>query len=601
MSALRLRVRGFSLALVLLVSSIAITVGFAIAALSSVSLNLAAQTLNQARASALARGVVAELCYELDQRVWKKNPWGVSGFPDMAYGSDAIRERFRTLPLFPDPDQHVMEGALRAYVSFDGSDYFSVDNLNFAEPCPGYTDKGTARASVAPFSVSLVVNTGLGETLDTATDKRHFESVICRAWPYAVYALKPSLQLSNGTVVRGSVYDRVSDVRMGESGKPPVAVQGDVCVMKERGVAKVVAAGSSTVSGRVRYGVRPPVGRTFGTDTSADAEPVGIGSFQVPVPESAQRASGGAAPAHLDPFNPNPLEGMQGFRPTPVVLKCPISVLELWLYLGSLSEYVVLIPFIREMLLSATDTALKRVTIWHGNPPQPLDDLNQYRGAVSFRFILAAATAATGFGAYGENGALLTVVLAESVRLNEGVYILLGSITNHLAVDRPGSTESEDLWTGDASGPSTVELTDAVLIVLGDLDIRGLKGDNSTLYVTGNLFLRGGSLDSGNKGMLVLANNVIIDASGDFRGVIAARGSMRLKPLPGTGRLTVRGAVMAEGNGGMAAVQDSTGVIRVDPAAPLIIDNTTVFNDRRYTKALNRVGTCRRLVFREVP
>ena len=147
MSALRLRVRGFSLALVLLVSSIAITVGFAIAALSSVSLNLAAQTLNQARASALARGVVAELCYELDQRVWKKNPWGVSGFPDMAYGSDAIRERFRTLPLFPDPDQHVMEGALRAYVSFDGSDYFSVDNLNFAEPCPGYTDKGTARRS----------------------------------------------------------------------------------------------------------------------------------------------------------------------------------------------------------------------------------------------------------------------------------------------------------------------------------------------------------------------------------------------------------------------------------------------------------------------
>ena len=589
------------MALVLLVSSIAISVGFAVAALASFSLNLASQTLNQARAAALARGVAAEVSYELDQRVWVKNPWGLTSFPNLSYESDAVRQRFQTLPLFPDPDQHVMSGPLRAWVDFDSPQYFSVDNLNFAESCPGCADKGTARASVPPFSLSLVVNTGIGETFDKASDQRHFESIICRAWPYAAYGLKPALHLSNGSIVRGDLYDQTSEVRVGDAGSAAVSVQGDICVSKEKARAKVTAGASSTVSGRVRYEVRPPAGPALTTGDKPDLPPVGLGSFQVPVPQKAQGGTDSAVPAHLDPFNANPLEGMGGFRPTLVTPQCTISVLELWLYLGQLSELVMIVPFVSQLLQAQTNLALKRVTMWHGNPPRVLDDLNQYRGAVNFRFILAAANPASGAGAYGENLGLTTLVLVQTVNLADGVFFVPYSMTNHLAVDSPSGGESEDLWTGNEAGPSTITLKDAVFIVLGDLDIRGLKGDNSTVYVTGNLFLRGGQLESGNKGMLVLASNVIIDAAGDFRGVIAARGSMRLKPLPGTGRLTIRGAVLAEGSGGPASIQDSTGATRLDAAAPLVIDNTTIFHDRRYTMALNRVGVCRRLVFREVP
>ena len=599
MSALRLRVRGFSLALVLLVSSIAITVGFAIAALSSVSLNLAAQTLNQARASALARGVVAELCYELDQRVWKKNPWGVSDFPDMAYGSDAMRERFRTLPLFPDPDQHVMEGALRAYVDFDRPDYFSVDNLNFAEPCPGYTDKGTARASVAPFSVSLVVNTALGETWDKATDKRHFEAIVSRVWLYAAYAATPSIQLGDGATVRGNVYDRRSEVVVGKSGKPPVVVQGDISVLQPRPLAKVSVTDGSAVSGRVHYGVQPPLEQAADEPMVGEQTAGGEG-FKVQLPEPAQRAMGLESSLFIDPYASHPLGPLPGVQE--ISPQCTASVVEIWLCLSRLSALVLKIPIVGDLvgalLNQHIDKSLEaRVKFWHGDPPVQVTDLKQYRGEAKIRFLLAGVNQTVGFG-YGDAGELLSRVLVDTIDLHDGAFQIGYSITNHFGVESNGATD--DLWTGNKDGPSKIKLDNSVLYVDGDLDIRGLEGNNSALIIKGNLLLCGGKLDSGNKGMLIMARNVVIDADGDFRGVIVARGGMRLRPLSEK-RLTVRGGVIAEGRSNPALVPDAMGLFRLDPAAPLVIEKTTLLQASSFTKALNRVGTCRRLVFREVP
>lgn len=604
--------RGFSLALVLLVASIAITVGFAMAALSSFSLNLAAQTLNQARAQALARAVTSQICFELDQRVWNKNPWELSTFPDLSYGSDAIRQRFRTLPLFPDPGQKVLDGSLNAWVDFDSPKWFSVDNLTFEEPRPGYADVGTARASVPPFSLSLIVNTGIGDNLETAADPRHFESVICRSWPYAAYGLKPAIRVSGGSVVRGGLFDQTSVVQVGDASTDAVAVQGDICVRKERKDTVITTGPSSTLSGRVRYGVTPPVGPTY--DTMSDDAispmgedemgPVGVDSFQIPVPESALQPSADGVTGstnHLDPFNAHPMDGLSTFQPVYVSTSSTVTLAEIRATLVSQWPSSVPMPqSLRDWIRDQTNRILTRVSIWHGNPLQKLTDLSVYSGRIKFRFPAKATKATSGFGAYGEDGSVDARVLVEALNLSDGIYCIPHSVTNHFGVETSDSSVVEDLWTGNRDGPSGVNLQDAVLIVMGDLDIRGLKGDNSTIYVTGNLFLHGGKLEAGNKGMLVLASNVVIEAEGDFRGVIAAKGSVKLQPLPGTGRLKVRGAVMAEGRGGSKCIQDASGTVRLEPSAPLVIDNTTLLYDRSYTKVLNRVGTCRQLVFREV-
>ncbi|NDD28805.1 MAG: hypothetical protein EB084_11120, partial [Proteobacteria bacterium] len=257
---MRSRSRGFSLALVLLVASVVLTVGFAMAALSSFSLNLATQTLNQARADALSRAVTAQVCYELDQRVWTQNPWQLGGYPDMAYGADAVRQRFQALPVFPDTTQHVLNGTMQAWVEFDGSGYFSVDNLASGESRQSYADQGTSRASVPPYSLSLVVNTGIGTDRDHLLDVRHFESVICRAWPYAAYSVKSPVCITGGSLVRGDIYAGNSTVLVGEIGGTPVGLQGDVCMQGTEKQSKIGLEVGSLMSGTVRYEVLPPVG-----------------------------------------------------------------------------------------------------------------------------------------------------------------------------------------------------------------------------------------------------------------------------------------------------------------------------------------------------
>ena len=588
---MRSRSRGFSLALVLLVASVVLTVGFAMAALSSFSLNLATQTLNQARADALSRAVTAQVCYELDQRVWTQNPWQLGGYPDMAYGADAVRQRFQALPVFPDTTQHVLNGTMQAWVEFDGSGYFSVDNLASGESRQSYADQGTSRASVPPYSLSLVVNTGIGTDRDHLLDVRHFESVICRAWPYAAYSVKSPVCITGGSLVRGDIYAGNSTVLVGEIGGTPVGLQGDVCMQGTEKQSKIGLEVGSLMSGTVRYEVLPPVGppppgTSFPTTSTRTPRPVGIGHLKLP-PPTPQMADA------LNPFNANPFDGVSKIDAVKFPVKDAVSVTDLknliegwWLTRKEFNEQ--------------SDALLSKIAIWRGN--ERLSSLQDYRGRVHFRFPGEAVEGVAGFGAYGKNGAVNALVLSHDIALSNGVYLITQSLTNHFGVEStPLTTEVvDDLWTGDGSGPATISLQDTVLIVYGDLDMRGLTGDNSTLYVTGNLFLNGGKLESGEKGMLVMASNVVIEAEGDFRGVIASKGNITLKPLKNSARLKIRGGLLAEGYEGADAIADSTGALRIKSGAPITVSNTTLTYDRAYTKSLNRLGTTRVLIHREV-
>ena len=576
--------RGFSLSLVLLVATIVMVVGAAIAALSSMSLNVTAQMLGRARAETLARSVVAQLRWELDQRVWNRTyPNIPHAFPDMAYARDALRKRFATLPLFPDQEQQAQGDEMHAWVDFNRPDWYSVDNLFSPTPTGGWADRGTTRTSVPPFSVDLVITTGVGDDPDHARDVRHFEAVISRVWPYAAYGVYASTLVNGASQIRGSVYDFASTVQIGSAAltdAPANAcdVRGDIYSGLPQTDTPVKLL-NTTLSGHVRYDV-PGWGMS-------EVHPNPMSLFDVT--------------KLLLPFA-DPLDATSTAEPLAVIYQ-PLptgdfrrytTVAEFQAMLGHQWPGTIPIP---EAYLHQTNNLLNKVTIWRGSPLQPLTDLNPYRGRIDFRAPFSQHRPI----AKGETDIYAGArVMVDSMTLENGYYFT-PSLTNHFAVVS-GEKTVEDLWTGNPRGPATMRLNNAVLRVDGDLDVRDLWGDNSTLQVNGDLYLNGGRLEAGNKGMLIIADNVIMETHGDFRGLIAARKNLVLQPLKTGERLSMRGAVLCGGQRSGYTPLDASGQACGEintSAGSLIISSTALQYDCKYTRALNRLGVTRTLIFRE--
>lgn len=349
--------RGFSLSLVLMVASIVMVVGAAIAALSSMSLNVAAQMLSRARAETLARSVVAQLRWELDQRVWNRTYARIPhAFPDMAYGQDAVRKRFVTLPLFPDDEQQAKGDELNAWVDFASTDWYSIDNLLSPLPTSGWTDRGTTRTSVPPFSIDLVITTGLGDTPDQARDVRHFEAVISRAWPYAAYAVYAPTAVDGASRVHGSLYNFTSTVRIGtpdaaDATQDRCEVRGDVYVglPESDGPVKIF---DGALSGRIRYDV-PGWGMSeFHPDPMALFD---VAKLMQPIADPL--GSTDTSPPSVGGYKPLPKNGVYSYP----------HVAEFQAVLGHQWPGTVPIP---QAYLDRTNHLLGRVTIWRGTPPK---------------------------------------------------------------------------------------------------------------------------------------------------------------------------------------------------------------------------------------
>lgn len=597
--------RGFSLALVLLAATMMLLVGTAMAALSSVSLNMAAQLLSRARAEAVARGVVAEISYEFDQRVWRRKGWP-KDWPDLAFGSDAVRKRMTERPLFPQAESRIIDGDLLVWCDFTSPTWFSVDNLTMEVPRASYADRGTARASVPPFSLDLMINTAVGDRA-SYHDVHHFEALVSRVWPYAAYCLQAPITVGGGSRLRGSLYDLGGVVDIGERGEfmadnsSPARVQGNVCVSK--GLDQVVVQSGSVLMGRVLAQVPPCLGAQS-DDPMALFDTSVPGDKRNPMDVYGQSAMTSPPIPSMDPFSQGPPGG--GF--TPLYEADPKKLVyasELQAYLAT--KWPDAVPMPKEVQ-AQTNALLSRVTIWRGNPPEAVKDLNQYRGSIRFRLpgvgsafgVPPPRPDASGPPPVPANGTFGAVrVLVDSMTLNGGLFTS-GPLTNHFGVVSGGRVV-DDLWTGNKDGPSSITLKDSVLWVQGDLDIRDLRGDNSTLYVDGNLFLNGGSLDAKDKGMLILADNIVMEATGDFRGVIAARNVMTLKPLQSGERLLIRGGVLAGGRKLKYSVRNAAGEVSVPAGTtPLEIMSTSLLHDSRYTRSLNRLGTSRAMIFREL-
>lgn len=613
------RSRGFSLMLVLLVASIVLFVGSAIGVMSSLSLNTAARLLSRARAEALANAVTAQTCFELDRRVWSKPyPHCPIPYPNMAYEPGAVRKRFETMPLFPDTTQHVLDGTMQAWVDFRSDTYFSVDNLNQDSRASGWLDYRTSRMTVPPFSLSLIINTGVGDSREGLRDVRHFEAQINRVWPYALYSVSAPLNIGQCTTITGHTYGCSGDVIVGEMDTPPVRLVGDVRVggIRTSETKPVfVVPGQGQVLGKIRYKFPPMQGPDPGTTddpmsvlglplTVADSavttfvpsyDAVTGVSVAVPAPPRGPPIPDGYTWIHEDPnkvVDARTLEGL--LLSLAQILKLPIPQAVKDAYRQNI-QYVM------------SHSMLNNVKFWRTttprdpkNPYEQVTDLTSYAGLIRVRVSADGSTRPEDGIAPEDDSA--PRLLVSNLSLTGGRWGT-GPLLNHFTVQRGatwrkvpvgdgkhawqcvGGSPSE-LYTGDSNGPARILMDDAVLYVAGDLDVSGLSGKNSALIVNGSLYIAGGSLDAGDKGMLIWARNVTLEATGDFRGIIVARDSITFKPLHGTDVLTIRGAVVVGGG---------------DSAPSSVVDSTTLTVDNLYTRALNRLGTGRTLIFQEIP
>jgi hypothetical protein len=128
------------------------------------------------------------------------------------------------------------------------------------------------------------------------------------------------------------------------------------------------------------------------------------------------------------------------------------------------------------------------------------------------------------------------------------------------------------------------------------------------LIVSGSLRLEEGSLQASDRGLVVLANAISLEAGGTYHGLVMGLEELRIVPtLTGNAGLSIDGGVFAKGSNVETIHQQqhtacNAPVQKVDLVdTPLRITSTNITYDSRYTKVLNSLGSLTLKAWRMVP
>jgi len=181
-----------------------------------------------------------------------------------------------------------------------------------------------------------------------------------------------------------------------------------------------------------------------------------------------------------------------------------------------------------------------------------------------------------------------------TLTLQNGDYQLDGNTTNLLPVGHP-----------DRCLSAGIELNNARLFVKGNLILRerlneenkpvfnGIKGNQATLIVSGDLLLEGGDLDAGDQGLVIYCRNLFLGAEGKFNGLFLIQNSAFIRPTR-VGQLELRGGILC--GAGTVDVQNGAEVKPPETQAEttlcrcLDLASVKLTYDARYTKALQPYG-----------
>lgn len=182
-------------------------------------------------------------------------------------------------------------------------------------------------------------------------------------------------------------------------------------------------------------------------------------------------------------------------------------------------------------------------------------------------------------------------LLSETLELSPDKNSTGGSPSTHYRIE--GSVSNRQVFYSEAEKKLCIKenyaglkLQDTVLYVKGDLDLGAdhfedadgnpkpieVLGSGATLIVDGKLILGNAHFDAVDQGFVIFAEDIVLTGSGEFRGLMIASNSINILSRDDSNPLTITGALMCGGFGG------------------IVLRGTTVNYEPRYLKAVNGGG-----------
>lgn len=211
---------GTALITVLLASAVLLVICMALASVAILDLNVAGSYSTRSQSLLMAGAAVNQVIAELD-RAQQLDDGNALDLNDVKKVD--LLARFQQNPVFPDGGANFPGDV---YVTFDRSlDHFSLDNSYSDGSASGWLDQGSARKSVPPFSIDLLIRTRIGG------HTTWWEALLRRRWPYVLctpgkvtlmgaptYAASGGTGTVNPTLITGPIFDMPS---VAFSPKPP--------------------------------------------------------------------------------------------------------------------------------------------------------------------------------------------------------------------------------------------------------------------------------------------------------------------------------------------------------------------------------------------
>jgi len=606
-----------SIILVLLVSSSALIVVLALTALCSLNINIMRSQLEYTQSLLIAQSSVSQFLYELDYDKVQNNHIDITS----QSGSCEFKTKYDSFAWHLNMHSEL---PVDVFITFDQTkNYYSTDNSFSESPARGWKDNGINTASVPPFSIDLIFNTKIGGSI------RHFEALIGRTWKYAAYCERAGISITTPKEIIAST-DRII----------PSFVKGNLI-------------SSSTIH--------------LGVPSSIDQDNVVIGNLCTACKKPDINDQSFNDPLFVNPgnyfkgkkeYNINSL--FNGMYPLFRTMKFPNKAEFKELDLCSLPQLQI-VGFGAESELSleedsfiwaSSDNRLEKfkkalsnyVEIAQNNIDNLPDDAKLFiveyvknhkvtSAQESQKEIILKAVKSFVYKKYCGYSLFLKNNLEIIGNSECNKFYLKGNLTNHyLKYKRIDYSENVDQNTIQLSNMGTWECRDEIFsragLILrnctfyldGDLELIeynpnleqnlnegisgiSLDGTNATLIVSGNLKIMGGGLDSKDKGMVLLANNIEFSTKGNFKGIILSKGLILINPdvkndsTNEENKLNIHGAIAC---GGVYVEGEEKLNIPIPSNKGLILKGINLIYEPRYTKALHQFGIPKVILWQEL-
>lgn len=587
----QMRERGAALPTVLALVTLVLIVGLAMGSMSVLSLQFNSRQVEGMRMEMAARGAIAQVLAKLHAE-------------DREAGMDPLTpEPYRVVDRLGENLTFEQDG-YRATISFSASENYSSDNLGGDSPMVGSLDLSDEVPRIPPFSLDLVVN------VDGPANDSRYRVGLRRVWPYALYTKLGPI------VVMG-------DPSVGQDSTQASSVQGDVYTSWNGGAP----AGGVYYTGygfdpflspfnllaylEARAGLHPTeppqwplivgqiVGRnnvTAPNDVHADSDAdthfffyaAGAGMPEIPSgnPSDPTFGAGGATFTNggnsVDGDFIYSYEDEQQLELAPMVVPTPLNIGDGVPLLGDPPS----VP--NQFSGKSSQRRPLAVDPLAGTPGATVFGSGSFQtppGLTGADSLLADTYNLTDASAILEDrrDGTIPFLLRDDLVLSDTHYVINGSLTNrHVLYYKEYDAKGKGLYVRE--NRAGMRLQNTTLHVKGDLDLGAgsfdgpnpedrvtVEGSAATLIVDGKLILGNATINAQDQGFMIYADDIVIKGGGNFFGLMIAKNSISILSTEGN-QLNVSGALLCQGRGGIT------------------LRGTNLKHDPEYLKSLNRAG-----------